>query len=52
MYVNSTIIIFIMYSIESLPDQITTDLKLTPRSSEAMGKLGLRLEDLAVRDRR
>lgn len=38
-----------MYSLENLPEKVSTGLRLTPRSYEAMKRLGLKLDDIVTR---
>ena len=38
-----------MYSIDNLPERVQAGLRLTPRSDEAMKRLGLKLDDIASR---
>ena len=45
--VFQSVIINLMYSIEELPDVVAQHTHLTPRSYEAIRRLGYRLEDLS-----
>ena len=46
MILFSKFIFIIMYSFEKFPDNPSTNLRLTPRSQEALLRSGFRLEDL------
>jgi hypothetical protein len=38
-----------MYSVENLPERIDTSVRLSPRSHEAMKRMGLKMDDLATK---
>lgn len=38
-----------MYSFENLPERVQVGLRLTPRSHEAMKRLGLQVDDITSR---
>lgn len=42
--------ILLMYSIESLPEKVSHGLRLTPRSTEAMRRMGLKTDDIVSKD--